>query len=176
MTTTGDRVLDAGTGEQPGRLDAVHAGHPDVEQAHVRAQPPGQLDGLAPVGGLADDLDAGLRVEDHRQPGADDLLVVRDERRGRSRAAPRAAARRSTVQPPPGSGPASNVPPSRSARSRHADQAEPGRPGRRPALALAVVADPSGAPTSSSAATRTSIRVACRAWRRALVTDSCASR
>jgi hypothetical protein len=31
-----ERVVDAGPGELAGGLDAVHVGHPDVEQAHVR--------------------------------------------------------------------------------------------------------------------------------------------
>ena len=57
MTTTASGSVDVRAGQRPGGLDAVHAGHPDVEQAHVGAQPPGQLDGPLPVGRLADDLD-----------------------------------------------------------------------------------------------------------------------
>ncbi len=54
-------------------------GHADVEQAHVGSQPTGQRHRFAPVGCLADDLDVGLRVEDHPEPGADDLLIVGEE-------------------------------------------------------------------------------------------------
>ena len=38
-----------------------------------------ELDGLAPVGGLADDLEPVLGVEDHAEAGADERLVVGDE-------------------------------------------------------------------------------------------------
>ncbi len=44
----GQRVGDPGAGERACGLDAVKAGHPDVEQAHVRAQAPGELDRLQP--------------------------------------------------------------------------------------------------------------------------------
>ena len=37
------------------------------------------FEALRAVGGLADDLDAVLGVEDHRQPGADQPLVVGDQ-------------------------------------------------------------------------------------------------
>ena len=63
-----ERVFDAGPGELPGRLDPVHLRHADVEQAHVRPQRAREGHRLAPVRGLADDLDAGLRVEDHLSP------------------------------------------------------------------------------------------------------------
>ena len=47
------RVLDAGPGELPGRLDPVQAGHPDVEQADVGTKLARQRHRLAPVGRLA---------------------------------------------------------------------------------------------------------------------------
>ena len=117
MTTTARGSATPGPARRAGGLDAVEAGHADVEQAHVGAQPPGELDGPLPVGGLADDLDARLGVEDHREPGADDLLVVGDEHPDAHVAAPVRGSTAVTVQPRSGSGPASQVPPSRSARS-----------------------------------------------------------
>ena len=92
-------------------------GHPDVEQADVGPQLAGERHRLAPVGGLADHLDVGLGVEDHRQPGADELLVVGDEHADGHRAAPARGSTASTVQPWSGPGPASRVPPSSAARS-----------------------------------------------------------
>ncbi len=74
-----ERVVDAGAGELPGGLDPVEVGHADVEQAHDRRQLTGERDGVEAVGGLPDDLDVGLSVEDHGKTGPDDLLVVSDE-------------------------------------------------------------------------------------------------
>ena len=143
MTTTASGSATPGPASAPGGLDAVQAGHADVEQAHVRAQPPGQLDGPPPVGGLADDLDVRLGVEDHREPGADDLLVVGDEHPDAHAAAPGArAARRSRSSRGRGSGPASQVPPSRSARSIMPISPYPARRGRAAGAGVAVVADP----------------------------------
>ena len=113
----GEGVGDGRTGEGPGRLDAVDPGHPDVEEAHVGAQAPRQLDGSPAVSGLADDLDVRLGVEDHREPRADELLVVRHEDPN-GQAADQVRGRTAvTVQPRSGSGPASKVPPRRPARS-----------------------------------------------------------
>src|SRR4029453_15665437 len=53
---------------------------------------------LAPVGGRADHFDVGLGVEQHRQPGAHDGLVVGDEDPDAHRAAP---VRGRTASPPP---------------------------------------------------------------------------
>jgi hypothetical protein len=74
----GQRIGHAGTGELPGRLESVELGHPDVEQADVGAQPARQLHRHPPVDRLADDIDVGLRLEHHTQPGTDDRLVVSD--------------------------------------------------------------------------------------------------
>ena len=73
------RVVDVGAGELAGGLDPVHLGHADVEQADVGAQRAGKRHRFTAVGGLSDDLDAGLGVEDHRQSCPDDVLVVGDE-------------------------------------------------------------------------------------------------
>ena len=42
----------------PGGLDAVHLGHRHVHEDHVGRELLGQLDGLEPVGRLADDVEA----------------------------------------------------------------------------------------------------------------------
>ena len=73
------RLLDIGAGELPGGLDAVDLGHADVEQADVGSQLAGECDGVEAVGGLTDDLDVFLGVEEHREAGPDDLLVVGEE-------------------------------------------------------------------------------------------------
>ena len=91
MTTIASGSSTSGPGELPGRLDAVELRHPDVEQAHVGAELARERDRLAPVGGLADHLDAGLGVEDHPQPGADELLIVGDEHADAHRRRPAAA-------------------------------------------------------------------------------------
>ncbi len=111
-------VGDVGTGESSGGLDAVHQRHPDVEQADVGTQPERQAHGLAPVGGRADHLDAGLGIEQHRQPAADDGLVVGDQDPDGHRAVPVRGRTASTRQPCSPAGPAWKVPPSSEARSR----------------------------------------------------------
>ena len=57
-------------------VDAADLGHLDVHEHHVGPFRPGELDRLAPVGGLADHLDAGLGVEQHVEPGTHQGLVV----------------------------------------------------------------------------------------------------
>ena len=111
------RVDDVGSGELAGGLDAVHPGHADVEQAHVGPLLASEHDGFPAVGGPTDDLDAGLGVEDHPQACPDDVLVVGDEHADGHVVATSFGSTASTVQPPPGSGPAWRVPPSRLARS-----------------------------------------------------------
>ncbi len=111
------RVGDGRAGEAARGFESVEAGHPDVEQADIRSQLVRQPDRLVAVGGLPDDLDVGLRVEDQAQTGADDRLVVGDEHSDH-RAPPTSGSDAVTVQPPPASGPAWNSPPSSRARSR----------------------------------------------------------
>ena len=72
-----DRVGDLGPGQEAGGGEPVQLGHADVEQAHVRAQPLGELHRLASVGRLADDLDA-VGLEDEAEARAHHRLVVRD--------------------------------------------------------------------------------------------------
>ena len=61
------------------RLDAVQLGHLDVHQHHVGLAPAREIDRRRPVPGLADDLDAGLRLEDRAEAGAHERLIVGDE-------------------------------------------------------------------------------------------------
>ena len=85
MTTTGIGSATPGPAIVAGRLEAVHHRHPDVEQAHVGPEAPRERDRLGAVGGLADDLDVGLRVEDHAEPRAHEVLVVGDQHAHASR-------------------------------------------------------------------------------------------
>jgi hypothetical protein len=112
-----ERVLNLWPSELAGRRDPVQAGHPDVEQAHVGAELTGQLHRFEPVDRLTDHLDTGLRTEDHRQPGADEFLVVRDQHPDRHLAVPVLGSTARTVQPRSGPGPASKEPPRSVARS-----------------------------------------------------------
>src|SRR3972149_7022904 len=61
------------------RLDAVEAGHDRVHEDDVGLDLLGDLDGLAAVGGLADDLEAGLGLEHGAQRLAGDGGVVGEE-------------------------------------------------------------------------------------------------
>ncbi len=112
----GERVVDVGSGEEPRRLDAVEFGHADVEQADVRSQVTGPFHGFASVRGLGDDLDPGLGVEDHRQTGSHQILVVGDEDPDHAWT-PAFGNVATTVQPPSVLGPEVKVPPSSLARS-----------------------------------------------------------
>jgi hypothetical protein len=60
----------------PGRLDAVHVGHPDVHQYHVRAGLTDRGQCLDPGAGLGDDLDLRVGGADQREATADQGLVV----------------------------------------------------------------------------------------------------
>ena len=61
------------------RGDAVHVRHQQVHQDDVRLEAAGHRHALGAVGGLADDLDVGLEVEEDPQPHPDDRMVVDDE-------------------------------------------------------------------------------------------------
>ena len=64
-----------------GGPQAVGARHADVHQHDVGALAAHELDRLLAVRGLADDLDVVLRVEQRAEPGADERLVVGQQRR-----------------------------------------------------------------------------------------------
>src|SRR6266542_2651236 len=66
----------AGPGKPPGRLEPVQPRHAHVHQHHVGLQAARGLHRLQPVGGLADNLDVSLRLQDHPEAGADQPLVV----------------------------------------------------------------------------------------------------
>ena len=73
-TTSGCRATDV-----PGRLDPVHLGHVDVHEDERGVELLRQGDRLAPVGGLADELELGGPPEDglHRRPERG--LIVHDQ-------------------------------------------------------------------------------------------------
>jgi hypothetical protein len=62
--------------DAPGSLDAVQFRHGDVEHGHVRLVLLDQAQRGAAIGGVADDLDAVLRLEHHAQTIADHGVVV----------------------------------------------------------------------------------------------------
>jgi DNA-binding SARP family transcriptional activator len=70
------RVGDARAGERAGDLDAVQARHADVDQAHVRAEPPRQRYGLRAVRGLGCHGDVRLGFQDEPENASDHGLVV----------------------------------------------------------------------------------------------------
>ena len=91
------RVVD----DPPGRLHAVHAGHPDVHQHHVGRRTAAEVQGLATVAGLADDLDLRRGAEQHDEPGAHQLLVVDDRYPDHDRSSARAGRCARTRKPVP---------------------------------------------------------------------------
>jgi phosphatidylinositol alpha 1,6-mannosyltransferase len=68
--------IDVGQ-DASGGLDAVESRHADVHQHHVGPGAPDRLDGLGPVLGLGDHVDA-VRREDHPETGAYERLIVGD--------------------------------------------------------------------------------------------------
>jgi hypothetical protein len=74
-----ERVWRTGAGESPGDLDAVLAGHADVDKADVGPELAGEADRLGPVGSLGDHFDVGLVLEDQAQAAADQRLVVGEQ-------------------------------------------------------------------------------------------------
>ncbi len=63
-------------GDQPGRLDTVDFGHPDVHDHDIGALGPGQSRRLPPVGGLSDDLHVRLGADEQPEGAAEQGLVV----------------------------------------------------------------------------------------------------
>ena len=60
----------------PGRLEAVHARHPDVHEHDIGCELFSPSDGISTVDGIPDHTDVRLGAEDHPEAGADELLVV----------------------------------------------------------------------------------------------------
>jgi hypothetical protein len=63
----------------PGRLDAVHERHLDVDDDGVRLQRVRELDALAAVARLAHDLEARIGGERRGKRDAEGLVVLGDE-------------------------------------------------------------------------------------------------
>jgi hypothetical protein len=61
------------------RLHPTDVRHPDIEQRDVRPHPRGQLDGLAPTGGQAHDIDAGIRGQQRRRALPHEPVIVGDD-------------------------------------------------------------------------------------------------
>ena len=72
----GERLV---AGDPPRGLEAVHDRHADVHQHDVGALAGHERHRLGAVGGLTDDLDVGLTVEQHREAAAHERLVVGDD-------------------------------------------------------------------------------------------------
>ena len=73
------RAVGGRPSEPARRLEPIEARHPDVHQDDVGRVAPRQADGGLAVRRLGDDLDVGLRLEDHAEPGPDQRLVVGDQ-------------------------------------------------------------------------------------------------
>src|SRR5690606_18686772 len=118
----GEPVGDDG----PGGSDPVGAGHADVHEDDVGPQRPGVGHRGRTVGGLAHDGEAVGGLENKPQPGADGGVVVGDEHPDGHRSSSVGMAARTRQRSP--SGPAWNVPPSASARSRMVSSPTPEDP------------------------------------------------
>src|SRR5579884_130930 len=98
-------------GQAPGGLDPVHPGHAHVHQHDVGGQPPGQFDRLVAIGGLTDDLEVVLTLEDEAEARPDQGLVVHHQDADQAPSIPRGK-RAWTRHPGPGwRGPAWSMPP-----------------------------------------------------------------
>ncbi len=68
-----------GGNDLAGRLDAVHPGHTHIHQHDIGFQRRGLRDRRLAGAGLADNLDVVLRIEQHGEARAHQLLVVHEE-------------------------------------------------------------------------------------------------
>lgn len=66
-------------GEHPGRLDPVQVRHAHVHQNDIGRKSAGTFDGLAPGGGLADDLDGRVDREQLDEAGTHEVVVGGDQ-------------------------------------------------------------------------------------------------
>jgi hypothetical protein len=74
-----DSCPRGGPGEGVGCGDAVEVGHADVHQDDVGRQPADSLDGFASGCRLTDDVDVGVGAQQFDEPGAHEVVVVRDQ-------------------------------------------------------------------------------------------------
>ncbi len=65
--------------QDPGGLDPIQDGHPDVHEDHVRSKASGLLDRLRSIRGLADEIYVLLRPECHVEGSSHERLVIRDQ-------------------------------------------------------------------------------------------------
>jgi hypothetical protein len=111
-----------------GRFEAVHLGHADVHEDHVRAMTAYGLDRLDAGPRLGHDLDVVVDPENHGEAAAYQRLVVGDDDADAHVGSPLVGSRAVSRKPPPGRGWASRLPPSRRARSRMPTMPWPGTP------------------------------------------------
>src|SRR5690606_3253925 len=161
-------------GDALGRLVPVHPGHADIHQHDIRAQTLGRADGPLAVVRLTHDDHSRRRIQHQPEPVPDELLVVHEKHtdviRHGYRSSPR---RRATTRHPRSYGPAS-ISPSYSA-ARSCIPSNP-RPGGRDRCEGEDSSSTTMVTSSSVHDTVTSAEVTSRAWRSALVSDSCTIR
>jgi hypothetical protein len=68
--------LGVGTHELAGGRQAIHDGHVDVHEDHVGLLLQADALDLQAIGGLANDADAALQLEECLQPLAEQLVVI----------------------------------------------------------------------------------------------------
>ena len=101
----------------------------------------GQRDGLDAVGGLADDLDVGLGLEDRPQPAAHDRLVVGEQHADRRHGASVARRQHGVDAPAEAVGARAGVEPAADERGALAHPGDAAAVAGRPVAARAVVPD-----------------------------------
>src|SRR5262249_14360289 len=117
--------------DAPGGFNAIKTRHLYVHEHDIRPQSAGQLDGRRAVGGLADDFQVVLGVEQRPESGPHQRLVVGEQdpdHAGPSSAPSGKVAR--TAKPPASLGAACSAPPSPVTRSRMPRRPTPGVTGR----------------------------------------------
>src|SRR5690606_11789609 len=139
-------------GDAAGRLQPVHAGHPDVHQRDVGEQLAAGGERLLAVGRLAGHRDVVLVVEDRGESRAHQPLVVGQQNLDHVAPFPRGRRAR-TRKPPPGPGPAVSSPPSARARSFIPWTPEPVVPGAGPRPSSATSMRTSRGPCSTRTVT-----------------------
>src|SRR6266536_4118601 len=161
------RTGQGGVGhDRPQRLHPVQAGHPDVEQRHVRTAAADHLQSGAAVGRLADQCQVRLPLDEYPQTHAKERLVVGQDNPDHL-APPGSGSRAVTVKPPPSRGPAVRLPPADSTRSRMPDRPRPPSVGTPPRPRSVTVT--TNWPPSRQTVTTASVSPACRST---LVSDS----